>query len=219
MALKAFRTGILVSPDWLNRIFGVGDPVKVLDCSWHLPNTGRNAREEYARQHIPGALFFDIDECADKTSDLPHMLPKPADFAEYVQTLGINNKSLIVAYDNNPQFGVFSAPRVWWMFRYFGHDNITVLEGGLPKWISDGFDVSDECPTIEEDEYFFAKPHDNILKRYEDIVGNLSTQKFQLIDARPSGRFKGTAPEPRPGTVYEKNCYRYHFMYKFTYIS
>lgn len=196
MALKLLRSQTLVSPNWLARLLGCGDTIHILDCSWHLPNTGRKGHEEYTKQHIPGAQFFDIEICADKTTNLPHMMPNTETFEKYVGSLGISNNSLILLYDNNPQFGVFSSPRVWWTFRYFGHDNVVILEGGLPKYIAEGFDVTSEVKQVDEED-FFAKPNSNYLKKYEDIVENIKNNKFQLIDARPSGRFNGTAPEPR----------------------
>ena len=138
MALKLLRQSTLVSPSWLHRYLGCGDRINILDCSWHLPNTGRDAKAEYAEKHIPGALFFDIEECSDKSNVMPHMLPDVKTFEKYVGGLGISNTVPIVVYDNNPTFGVFSSPRVWWMFRYFGLDNIVILEGGLPTYIADG---------------------------------------------------------------------------------
>jgi len=118
----------LVSTDWLAR-HGTAPDVRVVDGSWFLPSAGRDARGEYAEAHIPGAAFFDIDDIADTDSPLPHMLPAPEKFASRVRKLGLGDGNRIVVYD---ALGLFSAARVWWMFRAFGHDDIAVLDGGLP---------------------------------------------------------------------------------------
>jgi len=215
--LSTIRRKALVSPKFLADRW-VFDEIKeftVLDCSWHLPNTGRNAHEEYKKEHIPRAKFFDIEECADKSSNLPHMLPDLKSFEKYAASLGVTPQTHIIAYDNHPKFGVFSAPRVWWMFKYFGFDNISVLEGGLPSWIEYGGLTTDlEHEHSEEKrylgfttKYFMGRNRPHMLKQYEDIVGNVMTEgkRFKVIDARPEGRYYGTSPEPRddikPGAI------------------
>jgi len=183
MALKLLRSNTLVSPGWLHRFLGCGDRITILDCSWHLPNTGRDAKAEYAEKHIPGALFFDIEECSDKSSVMPHMLPSARTFENYVGRLGISNSSPLLVYDNNPVWGVFSSPRVWWMFRYFGHDNVAILEGGLPTWIAEGHDVTSEASKVPEEEFFAAKAKPHFKKDFEEIRANISSQEFQLVAA------------------------------------
>lgn len=117
------------------------DRFKVIDASWDLPSAGRDTEKEHIANRIKGARFFNIDACCDKTTDLPHMLPKTEDFERYVTNLGVCNHHHVILYDNSPKFGLFSAPRVWWTFKVFGHDMVSVLDGGLPKWIADGFPV------------------------------------------------------------------------------
>ena len=117
------------------------DRFKVIDASWDLPSAGRDTEKEHMEKRIMGARFFNVDACCDKNSDLPHMLPKTEDFERYVTNLGVCNHHHIILYDNSPKFGMFSAPRVWWTFRVFGHNMVSVLDGGLPKWIADGLPV------------------------------------------------------------------------------
>ena len=134
MSIGHSNFGPLVSTSWLAQNLGANHLV-VLDASWHMPNSGRNGRQEYQNCHIKNAQFFDIDEIADTACDLPHMMPNEAKFAQIIGQMGINNESAIVVYDSA---GIFSAPRVWWMFRHMGHENVAVLDGGLKKWIAEG---------------------------------------------------------------------------------
>ncbi|XP_002737858.1 3-mercaptopyruvate sulfurtransferase-like [Saccoglossus kowalevskii] len=170
---------------------------RVLDSSWHLPNTNRIAAQEYPKKHIRGALFFDIDVCSDTTSKYVHMLPSAELFANYVGNLGINNDTHVVVYDNNDNFGLFSAPRVWWMFRHFGHPHVSILDGGLPKWINEGHPVTDEIPTVEPAK-FVATANSTEVVSFEEMVQNVTDGGFQVMDARAAGRFDGVDPEPRP---------------------
>src|SRR6218665_2522518 len=127
-------THYLVSTDWLAE--HVRDPNLVLvDASWYMPATGRKGHDDYLKSHLPGAVFFGIDEIADKKTDLPHMLPKPEEFATTVGALGISDRNTIVVYD---EAGVFSAPRVWWTFNAMGAQDVRVLDGGGPKWRAEG---------------------------------------------------------------------------------
>ncbi|XP_077980540.1 3-mercaptopyruvate sulfurtransferase-like [Glandiceps talaboti] len=192
------RVPALVSVKWLAEKLssGIGN-VRVLDSSWHLPNTNRNAAEEYPAKHIKGALYFDIDKCSDTTSKFSHMLPSAEFFADYVGKLGVTNDTHVVVYDNNDNFGLFSAPRVWWMFRIFGHPHVSLLDGGLPKWIKDGFPVTDKIPKVEEAK-FSATLSPNVIKSFQDIDQNISDKQFAVMDARSAGRFDGVDPEPRP---------------------
>ena len=112
--------------------------LRVLDGSWYLPKAKRNPPKEFLEKHIPGARFFDIDECRDKNNPYEHMLPSEAEFSKYVSNLGITNNSHVVVYDTSESPGVFSAPRVWWTFRAFGHENVSVLEGGFRQWCAEG---------------------------------------------------------------------------------
>jgi thiosulfate/3-mercaptopyruvate sulfurtransferase len=204
----------LASVKWLQRYVKanedkLGDPkLRILDGSWHLPFTGRKGLVEWRTDHIPGSVYFDIDACAD-TSDpaVEHMLPSAEKFEEYVGKLGINNDTHVVVYDNNYTFGMFSAPRVWFMFKVFGHDRVSILDGGLPAWL-DGTSmfVTDEAPKIQPQD-FKANFRPEMVKSFEDVeMGIIEREEnpdkvFQIIDARPAGRFNGTAPEPRPGEI------------------
>lgn len=184
----------LVSPAWLNERLTSPD-VKVLDASWYLPAAGRNAKAEYAEAHIPGAVFFDLDEIADTASPLPHMLPAPHKFASRVRDLGAGDGSTIIVYDGA---GIFSAARVWWMFRVMGHKRVAVLDGGLPAWRAAGYPVTDDlrAPSAR---HFTPRPNWSLLRSKEALSANLTRRTEQVIDARPRGRFTGTEPEPRPG--------------------
>lgn len=184
----------LVGPDWLARHLGVPD-VKIADATWFLPTLGRNARAEYEEAHIPGAVFFDIDDIADSDSPLPHMLPDAAKFASRVRKLGLGDGTRIVLYDRN---NYSASARAWWMFRVFGHDDVSVLDGGLAKWQSEGRPVTDE-PVHPTERHFTARRNNLLVRDLEQVRANLVTHREQVIDARSSGRFHGTEPEPREG--------------------
>ena len=184
----------VVSTDWLGSRFA-HPHIRVLDGSWYLPASGRNAREEFAAGHIPGARFFDIDEIKDTANPLPHMLPDAAQFAREVSALGIGNDDQVVVYDGS---GLYSAARVWWTFRAFGHGNVAVLDGGLPKWRAERRPIKGSTPVIEPRE-FEASLNPALVRGLEDIRANLDGRHEQVLDARSAERFAGTAPEIRPG--------------------
>lgn len=185
---------IFVSPSWLAE--RLGDPsVAIVDGSWHLPPTGRSGPKEFAAGHIPGAVFFDIDVCNDPASGLPHMMPGENAFAAYAGALGINEGKHIVVYD---QLGLFSAARVRWMFKAFGARNVSLLEGGLPRWIAEGRPVSDETPAPVS-ATFSAKLDSALVASLEDVRAALGDSTADVVDARLGDRFRGEAPEPRPG--------------------
>ncbi|MBN3323444.1 THTM sulfurtransferase, partial [Atractosteus spatula] len=197
----ALQSRALVAAKWLadavksNRI---GPGLRVLDTSWYLPKLKRDARKEFKERHIPGASFFDIDRCCDRTSPLDHMLPTENEFADYVGYLGIGNDTHVVVYDAS-DFGSFSAPRVWWMFRVFGHSSVSLLDGGFKNWIREGHPVSSDYSKPVPSEYR-ATLKRSWIKTYEDMLDNLETKQFQVVDARPEGRFRGIEPEPRDNT-------------------
>lgn len=198
----AAQTRALVSAQWLadavrNNL--VGPKLRVLDASWYLPKTKRNPKDEFARKHIPGSSFFDIDECSDKSSALDHMLPASSHFSQFVGDLGIGNDTHVVVYDTS-DFGSYSAPRVWWMFRVFGHSLVSVLDGGLKNWLAEGNAVSSEYSKPNRTE-FTATADRAWVKSYEDVLENTRTGLVQIVDARSSGRFRGTEPEPREGKM------------------
>nr|PZN86078.1 MAG: 3-mercaptopyruvate sulfurtransferase [Pseudomonadota bacterium] len=185
----------LVETDWLAQHLDAPDLV-VLDGSWHLPTSGRNARAEYEQEHIPGALFFDIDEISDENSSLPHMLPSTVKFASRMKKMGIGDGMRIVVYDS---VGVYSAARVWWTFRAMGHEDVAVLNGGLPKWKAEGRPVTSEPPPPRSPRHFTPRLNASLVRDLEDIKRIIETGSAQIADARSPGRFAGTEPEPRPG--------------------
>jgi len=136
----------LVSTKWLSEHLKSPE-LRLIDASWYMPADNRDCRTEYEAEHIPGARFVDVDEVADLRSDLPHMLPPVEKFMSRMRELGIGDGHQVVVYDTT---GVFSAPRVWWMFKYFGQDNVAVLDGGLPKWKAEGHPVTAEPPTVRD---------------------------------------------------------------------
>lgn len=183
-----------VSTDWLAAHLGDANVV-VVDASWHMPNAARNAQAEYLAGHIPGAVFFDIDGIADTSTDLPHMLPAPADFARAVGALGISEDLTIVIYD---EVGLFSAPRVWWTFRTFGARNVVMLEGGGPKWRAEKRPV--EAGLVTRTRVHFQTDLDpDSAVDFETMRANLRSHAAQVVDARPAPRFHGEVPEPRKG--------------------
>jgi len=184
----------LVSTAWLSD--RLGDPsVALLDATWFMPGSGRDAGAEFAARHIPGARFFDIDQVCDHATALPHMLAAPSDFAVAARRLGVDAGSTVVVYDGQ---GLFSAPRVWWNFRAMGHAASFVLDGGLPKWIAEGRPVETGFRTPPHGD-FKARPAPELARDLESVRQALATGGEQVIDARPPDRFTGATSEPRPG--------------------
>jgi thiosulfate/3-mercaptopyruvate sulfurtransferase len=184
----------LVSTDWLAQ--RLGDPdVQVIDASWFMPGEPMTGAKSYAEGHIPGAVFFDIDGVADKTTDLPHMLPTPEAFAETAGDLGLRREATQVVYDAQ---GLFSAPRVWWTLRVMGFPNAKVLDGGLKKWRAEGRPVTPEVtkPAASKLEPRFDAA---LVRDVEAVKSVLNAKSAQLVDARAAGRFTGEVPEPRAG--------------------
>ncbi|XP_060705651.1 3-mercaptopyruvate sulfurtransferase-like [Hemiscyllium ocellatum] len=186
----------VVSPAWLAKAISSAKtgPLRVLDSSWYLRKMQRDGRKEFKEKHIPGATFFDLDECRDRSSPYEHMMPGQELFSRYLANLGICNDTHVVIYDAS-DFGLYTAPRVWWMFRAFGHSRVSVLDGGFINWCREGLPVTSELQDYPVAEYKAkAKPQ---VKSYQEILDNIQSKQFQLVDARPEGRFKGTEPEPR----------------------
>ena len=184
----------LVSTDWLAARLAQPDVVAV-DGSFYLPAMKRDAAAEYLAGHIPGAVRFDIDEIAEKSIPLPHMLPSPEQFALAVGRLGFSERDIIVVYDGA---GLFSSPRVWWTFRLFGAQNVFILDGGLPKWKGEGRPLEDGA-VKREARTFAARAPAKTVAALADVQRALASKSAQLVDARPADRFRGEAPEPRPG--------------------
>jgi len=188
----------LVTTDWLaEQLDAVGADKNIVpvDASWHMPANKRKARAEYDTAHIPGAVFFDIDNNIKVAAHLPHMMMRADEFEGVVRKLGISNDDTIVVYDNSD---VRSAARVWWNFRVMGHENVFVLNGGLQKWLAEGRPVTD-AKTERAPGTFRATLKPARLRCQDDLYMNLKSKKEQVIDARAKGRFEGTEPEPRKG--------------------
>lgn len=185
----------LVSTEWLAEHLRAPD-LRIVDASWYLPTMSRNGKAEYADAHIPGAVFFDIDEIADTDVPLPHMLPSPEKFASRMRRLGIGDGNRIVVYDGSDNH--LSAPRAWWMFRVFGHTDVAVLNGGFKKWKAEGRPVED-LPPMPRERHFTARRNDLLVRDVDQMRANMANPREQVVDARSKGRFEGTEPEPRVG--------------------
>ncbi len=184
----------LVSTDWLAA--HLKDPdLRILDGSWYLPGENRDAKAEYAAGHIPGARFFDIDEISDHRSSLPHMAPPPEKFIARMRAMGVGDGHQVVVYDGS---GLFSAPRVWWTFRLMGKTDIAVLDGGFPKWKAEGREIEDLPPVIR-DRHITVQRQAGLVKDVTQVAQAAKLGLAEVIDARSPGRFRGEAPEPRPG--------------------
>ncbi|MDP2698196.1 3-mercaptopyruvate sulfurtransferase [Thalassospira sp.] len=183
----------LVSTQWLADHLDAPD-IRVIDASWYMPGQDKDARTLYHAQHIPGAVFFDIDDiAADDSAPLPHMMPDAIKFSARVRKLGLGDGVRIVVY---AQTGMASAAcRAWWMLRHFGHNDVAVLDGGLPKWIADGNPVTD-APTPPRERHFTVRANSFLIREYDQVLANITTRREQLVDARSSARFNASAPEP-----------------------
>ncbi|MGF1475194.1 MAG: 3-mercaptopyruvate sulfurtransferase [Geminicoccaceae bacterium] len=184
----------LVSTKWLGDHLNSPD-IKLVDATWFMPDDGRDARNEYERKHIPGAVYFDIDEIADATSSLPHMAPDAIKFSARMRKLGLGDGSRVVVYDNNR---LFASARVWWMFRRFGHTDVVVLDGGLAKWELEGRAL-DELPRLPAERHFTARENTLLSRDLSQMRSALTDGAIQIIDARSPTRFRAMEPEPRPG--------------------
>lgn len=184
----------LVSTDWLAA--HLGDPdLRVLDGSWYMPDSGRDARAEYDEGHIPGARYFDIDDISDQRSALPHMAPPPEKFISRMRAMGVGDGHQVVVYDGA---GIFSAARVWWLFRLMGKTDVAVLDGGLPKWKAEGRTLED-MPPVVRDRHITVQRQSHLVRDVAQVAAASKLGDWQILDARASERFKGTVAEPRPG--------------------
>lgn len=184
----------LRSTDWLAEHLNAPDIV-IVDCSYYLPPMNRDAYQEYLADHIPRALFFDIDKISDPATDLPHMLPRPEAFSSAMRKLGIGDGETVLLYDGT---GLFSAPRVWWTFRVFGAERVFILDGGFPKWKAEGRPTEAGLVT-RQPRHFTARMDHGAVAGLDDVRKALETGNAQVVDARSPGRFRGELPEPRPG--------------------
>ena len=184
----------LVSTNWL--INNLNNPnIIILDCSWYLPSENIKGKKEYLKEHIPGSYYFDIDKISDMKSNLPHMLPSPKIFEKKIGHMGIKNNSIIITYSKPNLMG---ASRVWWMFKYFGHDKIAVLNGSVQKWKRENKPLTNELSNKKNQKYI-ASPDKTWLTTYSEIKKNIKNIKFLVVDARNKSRFKGIENEPRKG--------------------
>lgn len=184
----------LVSTDWLEN--HLRDPdLRILDASWYLPDAGRNGRAEYEKAHIPGARFFDIDDISDQRSDMPHMAPPVEKFMSRLRKMGVGDGHQVVVYDGS---GLFSAARVWWLFRLMGKTDVAVLDGGFPKWQAEGREVED-LPPLVRDRHMTVRRQANLIKDVTQVASASKLGDYEILDARSAERFSGKAPEPREG--------------------
>lgn len=184
----------LVSTEWLAD--HLKDPdLRVLDGSWFLPDAARDAKAEYKAAHIPGARFFDIDDVSDHRSELPHMVPPVEKFMSRMRKLGVGDGHQIVVYD---ALGIFSAARVWWMFRLMGKTDIAVLDGGFAKWQAEGRRIEDLPPVIR-DRHMTVTRQNQMVKDVTQVASASKLGDYTIVDARAPDRFAGQAPEPRDG--------------------
>jgi thiosulfate/3-mercaptopyruvate sulfurtransferase len=187
-------TDLFVSTDWLAEHLHHPD-IAIVDASWYLPTAGRDAHAEYLAGHLPGAVFFDIDAIADHATDLPHMLPSPAEFAQMVGALGIGDRQTIVIYD---EAGLFSAPRVRWTFRAMGATNVKILAGGGAKWRAEKRPLEKHAPT-HAPAHFHTRFEPAAVVDFATVDHRRRDTETTIVDARPAARFRGEVPEPRPG--------------------
>ena len=184
----------LVSTAWLAA--HLKDPdLRILDATYFLPGSGRDAQAEYSEAHIPGARFFDIDDVADGRSDLPHMAPPTEKFMSRLRAMGVGDGHQVVVYDTH---GLMSAARVWWLFRLMGQDNIAVLDGGFPKWRAEGREIED-LPPVVRDRHMTVRVQNHLVRDVTQVSAASKLGDFEIVDARSSGRFAGKEDEPWPG--------------------
>ncbi|WP_319825545.1 3-mercaptopyruvate sulfurtransferase [Thalassovita sp.] len=184
----------LVSTDWLDA--HLKDPdLRILDASMFLPGVGRDAKAEYDAKHIPNARFFDIDEISDQRSDLPHMVPPVEKFMSRLRAMGVGDGHQVVVYDSQ---GIYSAARVWWLFRLMGQNDVAVLDGGLPKWLAEEREIED-MPPIVRDRHMTVRRQNHLVKDVTQVSAASKLGDYAIVDARSAERFRGEVEEPRAG--------------------
>lgn len=183
----------LVETEWLAENLDNSD-IRIVDATWYLPTVERDGIENYDAGHIPGAVFWDIDAIADPQSSLPHMMPDETTFQGYMKMLGIGSDHHVIVYDN---MKLMTAPRVWWTLRVFGHERVSLLNGGQHKWSAEDRPLTTDAPEIPETT-FRAIFNSSMIRSVDDVWANLRTSDEQILDARGAGRFDGIDPEPRP---------------------
>jgi thiosulfate/3-mercaptopyruvate sulfurtransferase len=189
-----FSSKWLVDTDWLQeRLTAPG--LVILDASLGMPSDAKKPYQLFLETHIPGALFFDIDDLSDTSSPLPHMLPPPEKFASRMRKMGIGDGMKIVVYDNK---GIYSAPRAWWMFRVMGHEDVAVLNGGLPKWRAEERPTESGEPASRSERHFAGRKNSALVRDIKDMKGAVASGHPQIVDARSKARFEGRELELRP---------------------
>ncbi len=191
---NSFKSWI-VETSWLADHLDAPDLV-VLDASSHLPTTKRNAKAEFAVEHIPGAMFFDIDDISDETSNLPHMLPSTVKFASRMKKMGIGDGMRVIVYDSS---GLGQSPRAWWMFRIMGHTDVAVLNGGLKKWKAEGREIESGPPLRRSERHFTPRFDAGLVRDVEDMKAHVAKKDIQILDARAASRYSGEEKEFRAG--------------------
>ena len=184
----------LIEIEWLKK--NLNNPnVRIIDGTLHVPTSGLNAFEVFKEKHIPNAIFVDLEETSDQKTNLPHMLPDNVYFSKKISLLGINNNDHLVIYD---MYGMFSSARIWFMFKAFGHEKVSILNGGFPAWIDSKGEISNQINNLEPSNYK-ANLNKSLIVNYKEVLDNLLNNKYQIIDARSPDRFSGNSEEPRPG--------------------
>ncbi len=185
----------VIAVSWLAERLSAPD-IRVLDATWFMPGDPRDARVLFEEAHIPGAQFFDIDALSDPNSSLPHMAAPPEQFASRMRALGVGDGARIVIYD---QHGLFSAARAWWMMRHMGHAEVFVLDGGLPAWRAADLAIEEGPAASPQPRHFTVRRRADLVRDFAEMRRVVASGAAQVVDARPAPRFRGEAPEPRPG--------------------
>ena len=181
----------LVSTKWLNSNL---NKVKIFDASWHMPNSKRSAEEEYLEKHIPKAIFWDVDKHSDKDSSYPHMMPNSDYWTRMLWRFEIRNNDHIIVYDNSD---IYSSCRLWFSLKYFGHEKVSVLDGGFQKWLKEKKPTTKKIEKVEQIDSYQTNENIDLIKNKKQIDENIIKKEFTVIDARSRGRFEGSEPEPR----------------------
>ena len=172
--------------------------IKILDATFFLPDSGLDAEEEYKKKHIPNSVFFDVNKIADPNNPLPHMIPSKELFSQMMQNLGINNDDEIIIYDNSP---LLSSARAWFLFRYFGHENIFILNGGLKNWEKNGGEITNKKTIVSTGDFQSKTEKKNLVVGLTEMISFSNNNSKLILDARSYKRFTGEAKEPRPGLL------------------
>ncbi len=186
---------LFIEPNLLKNKFN-DTTVKILDATFYLPDSGLNAEEEYQKEHIPNSVFFDVNKIADPKNHLPHMIPSKDLFSDMMQNLGLNNENELIIYDNSP---LLSSARAWFLLRYFGHKNISILSGGLKNWKKNGGETTAKKTIISKGNFVSKTEKKDLVVNLDEMISISKNNSKVILDARSYKRFTGEAKEPRPG--------------------